>query len=170
MKKNITGRSAPCPCGSGKKYKKCCLLKNKKGYVSDYRVSGQATLNAPPIKISGAIIKLAEPLLKKYQQQHRIIVLIDLAIIAWNISLIPEDKREDTGEKLIEHFPEEIDLADIATIVEQVDHLVERKNKLFPNIRHVIIDHKLSFEHGNLTLDINSTPIDDDNFDKDNKA
>ncbi len=24
------GRNAPCPCGSGKKYKKCCLI-NKKG-------------------------------------------------------------------------------------------------------------------------------------------
>ena len=24
-----TGRNYPCPCGSGKKYKKCCLLKNK---------------------------------------------------------------------------------------------------------------------------------------------
>jgi hypothetical protein len=22
------GRNAPCPCGSGKKYKKCCLNKN----------------------------------------------------------------------------------------------------------------------------------------------
>ena len=21
------GRNAPCPCGSGKKYKKCCLIK-----------------------------------------------------------------------------------------------------------------------------------------------
>jgi len=26
-KKNKTGRNEPCPCGSGKKYKKCCLLK-----------------------------------------------------------------------------------------------------------------------------------------------
>lgn len=24
------GRNDPCPCGSGKKYKKCCLDKNKK--------------------------------------------------------------------------------------------------------------------------------------------
>jgi uncharacterized protein YecA (UPF0149 family) len=23
------GRNDPCPCGSGKKYKKCCLLKKK---------------------------------------------------------------------------------------------------------------------------------------------
>jgi hypothetical protein len=24
------GRNDPCPCGSGKKYKKCCFLKNNK--------------------------------------------------------------------------------------------------------------------------------------------
>jgi preprotein translocase subunit SecA len=24
---NKTGRNDPCPCGSGKKYKKCCMLK-----------------------------------------------------------------------------------------------------------------------------------------------
>lgn len=24
------GRNAPCPCGSGKKYKKCCLTKEVK--------------------------------------------------------------------------------------------------------------------------------------------
>lgn len=23
-----TGRNDPCPCGSGKKYKKCCMLKD----------------------------------------------------------------------------------------------------------------------------------------------
>jgi uncharacterized protein YecA (UPF0149 family) len=27
-KKKKIGRNAPCPCGSGKKYKKCCLDKN----------------------------------------------------------------------------------------------------------------------------------------------
>jgi hypothetical protein len=24
------GRNEPCPCGSGKKYKRCCLLKSQK--------------------------------------------------------------------------------------------------------------------------------------------
>jgi len=24
-----TGRNEPCPCGSGKKYKKCCLLEEQ---------------------------------------------------------------------------------------------------------------------------------------------
>ncbi len=27
-KKPKVGRNAPCPCGSGKKYKKCCLEKS----------------------------------------------------------------------------------------------------------------------------------------------
>jgi tetratricopeptide (TPR) repeat protein len=37
-----TGRNAPCPCGSGKKYKKCCLLKpdgkKKTAVPAGYRV------------------------------------------------------------------------------------------------------------------------------------
>jgi len=28
-KKKKTGRNEPCPCGSGKKYKKCCLVKHE---------------------------------------------------------------------------------------------------------------------------------------------
>ena len=31
IKKTKIGRNEPCPCGSGKKYKKCCL---KKSYVT----------------------------------------------------------------------------------------------------------------------------------------
>ncbi|MDT8324176.1 MAG: SEC-C metal-binding domain-containing protein, partial [Bacteroidota bacterium] len=28
MGANSVGRNDPCPCGSGKKYKKCCLAKD----------------------------------------------------------------------------------------------------------------------------------------------
>ncbi|MCL6591559.1 MAG: SEC-C domain-containing protein [Firmicutes bacterium] len=30
MRSAKTGRNEPCPCGSGKKYKKCCLGKKPK--------------------------------------------------------------------------------------------------------------------------------------------
>jgi hypothetical protein len=30
---NEPGRNDPCPCGSGKKYKKCCLLTKPKPYA-----------------------------------------------------------------------------------------------------------------------------------------
>lgn len=29
------GRNDPCPCGSGKKYKKCCMIKSSVGYGTD---------------------------------------------------------------------------------------------------------------------------------------
>ena len=38
-----TGRNAPCPCGSGKKYKKCCLRKDEEEQrqkaMSEYEVN-----------------------------------------------------------------------------------------------------------------------------------
>jgi len=37
MNKHI-GRNDPCPCGSGKKYKKCCFLKVE---VIESKLSGQ---------------------------------------------------------------------------------------------------------------------------------
>ena len=35
MKKKL-GRNYPCPCGSGRKYKKCCLAVEKEAEVSDF--------------------------------------------------------------------------------------------------------------------------------------
>ena len=29
------GRNAPCPCGSGKKYKKCCLRKDEQEHLKE---------------------------------------------------------------------------------------------------------------------------------------
>ena len=37
-----TGRNQPCPCGSGKKYKKCCLAKEKVSSDLLYRRLGEA--------------------------------------------------------------------------------------------------------------------------------
>lgn len=42
---NKTGRNNPCPCGSGKKFKKCCESKGKSKILSSKRVS----LQQPPI-------------------------------------------------------------------------------------------------------------------------
>ena len=39
-----TGRNDPCPCGSGKKYKKCCLQKNDMQRLAEAVSSAQATL------------------------------------------------------------------------------------------------------------------------------
>ena len=33
------GRNAPCPCGSGKKYKKCCAAKQHGGRISKLMIA-----------------------------------------------------------------------------------------------------------------------------------
>jgi hypothetical protein len=68
------GRNDPCPCGSGKKYKKCCLGKEHQ-YESDSRSKypiGTVALYGPDdkttTKIAASVIKNegAEPILKRW--------------------------------------------------------------------------------------------------------
>jgi SEC-C motif len=60
---NKPGRNDPCPCGSGKKYKKCCELKEKHRkfeatQLSSTQLSGkmgslfQRNVSANPIEVS----------------------------------------------------------------------------------------------------------------------
>ena len=42
---NKYGRNEPCPCGSGKKYKKCCINKN------DFFPKTTAIPTEPPMKL-----------------------------------------------------------------------------------------------------------------------
>jgi len=96
----------------------------------------------------------------KYPKREHVTVLINLAILAWNISLASGETREKIEEEVIELMPGELDAVDIATIVEQTDMLVERKNRLYPDIRYYIVSHNLSIDDdGQLALDINSAPI-----------
>ncbi|VHO02136.1 SEC-C metal-binding domain-containing protein [Candidatus Rhabdochlamydia sp. T3358] len=50
---NKTGRNDPCPCGSGKKFKKCCESKGTTKALSPERVS----LQQPPTS-SGKVSSL----------------------------------------------------------------------------------------------------------------
>lgn len=46
MDKKI-GRNDPCPCGSGKKYKACCMQKEAAKYVGGKRKLTAKWINAP---------------------------------------------------------------------------------------------------------------------------
>ena len=48
MKKKKIGRNDPCPCGSGKKYKKCCFGKPLVPNFSDYMLSKQPVMKQRP--------------------------------------------------------------------------------------------------------------------------
>ena len=111
--------------------------------------------NSPPLKISEAILRIAEPLIRKYSKRERVVVIIDLAIFSWNASLASEIKREEVEKKLIDQMPDVFDASDIASIIEQTDILIERKKNLYPDIRYLIASRNLTIEdNGQITLTV----------------
>ncbi len=55
------GRNDPCPCGSGKKYKKCCLLKAKTAQPLTKQLLGDAATKALSLLVDFAV-KFPEPI------------------------------------------------------------------------------------------------------------
>jgi methionyl aminopeptidase len=70
------GRNDPCPCGSGKKYKKCCMgkensVKNadvKEDYIKKYNIKLKEKSDVEAIKVAGRLavktLEIVEPYIK----------------------------------------------------------------------------------------------------------
>ena len=63
MNKSKVGRNDPCPCGSGLKYKKCCLGKddgqteeNRTAYARKYNVRLKDEKAVEGIRIAGRLV------------------------------------------------------------------------------------------------------------------
>jgi alanine-alpha-ketoisovalerate/valine-pyruvate aminotransferase len=76
------GRNAPCPCGSGKKYKKCCLLNQ------DARPT-----SVPPIKYRAVYTDLD-------QLSNSVVDLINQNEL---------DKAEAVSRRLLSEYPDQVD-------------------------------------------------------------
>jgi hypothetical protein len=90
------GRNDPCPCGSGKKYKKCCLLKHE-----------EARKNVPPDQ------------LQEMEEQARIKEKLEKDIERGFDLLFSQDygKAKSLALNLLENFPEDDRLHDISVMV-----------------------------------------------------
>ena len=70
--RNPVGRNDPCPCGSGKKYKHCCMTKDRERGAGPTFPLGTVVLYGPDdrktTKIAAAVIKRqgAEPIMKRW--------------------------------------------------------------------------------------------------------
>ena len=67
------------------------------------------------------IIKISEPLIRKFPNRKRTTVIIDMAVAAWNMSLVSEDIRENTENKIVEILPKAVNAMGVALIVEQIE-------------------------------------------------
>ncbi len=87
------GRNAPCPCGSGKKYKKCCMQKDEAAR-SESAPAGPAPFVAPP----GFAYVLDDDDIDELS--NSVLDLIDEGRL---------DEAEERCQELRERYPETVD-------------------------------------------------------------
>ena len=73
----------------------------------------------PAIKISEAILTLAEPLRAQYREPHRMQAIISLAVMAWNISLFPDEEQPHVQGMLLESLPPQLGGEDVGVLLNQ---------------------------------------------------
>lgn len=112
-------------------------------------------------RMSAVILQLAEPLLKQHgKTPQRAEAIIMLTVAAWNKSMFPPDKQPLIEKDLIDSFvPKGGNAEDVGVAVEMMDMIVERREKLFPDLRKIVVDYKCTISGGRLTLEVSSAPI-----------
>jgi hypothetical protein len=113
----------------------------------------------PVIKISEAILTLAEPLRAHYREPHRMQAIIAIAVMAWNIALFPDEEHPHVQGMLLESLPPQLSGEDVGVLVSTIDTLIARKRLLYPQVREYILTHQLSLVDNNVTLTVSTTPV-----------
>jgi hypothetical protein len=152
------GRNDPCLCGSGKKYKKCCLnnqmiesenllkqesinklKKRNTDRKSVFIDSEKLGVN----KMSEIILEYAEELLELASTPAGMQRAILLAISAWNLSLISGDKRIKAIDmfihdvmKIAKHSNEWEEMRNI------VQTLIEKRITEYPDVDRFVFDYE----------------------------
>lgn len=144
------------------------IINQMKEYALPVEQAGLHEPGIDEVKMSEVILRIAEPYVKKYWNNYnRVYTLISLAVIVWNFTLFPEDKWETYYDMLIDHLlPPDSSGEEVASLMQCVDTLIERKKKYFPDIRRFITNYEVLVSGDNITLNIESVPLKDKSEDK----
>jgi len=122
-------------------------------------VSSPPQQTRPDIKISEAILTLAEPLRAHYREPHRLQAIISIAVMAWNIALFPEEEQSHVQGMLLERLPPQLGGEDVGVLLSTMDTLIARKNLLYPQVREYILTYQLSLVDDKVTLSVGTAPV-----------
>ena len=114
-------------------------------------------------KMSAVVLQLADPLMKQHgKTAERAEAILMLTIAGWNKSLFPPDKQPLLEKDLIDAFVPKDGSAEAVGVAVDVMSIVEqRRQKLFPDVRKIIVDYELEISGGRLTLNVSSAPVPD---------
>lgn len=112
-------------------------------------------------KMSAVILQLAEPVLKRHgKNAEQAQAIIALTIAAWNKSLFPPDKQPSIEKDLIDCFvPKDGSAEAVGVAMQVMDFVADRRAKLFPDLRKIVVDYEVDISGGSLTLNITSASI-----------
>lgn len=176
MNRNKLGRNDLCCCGSGKKYKRCCLLgeqkfpqertttispvarqrsaerlaRRVKRHIGD---DGTILMGSLELKMSGVILDLADFLLKaaKTKAQHESAIAI--TCIAWNIAVLGPEH----GQKCWDAFCNKIDSFDYKEDIDEImNAIITKKRDNYSQIGRIIVDYDLLMNKNDVHLTIMS--------------
>ena len=156
-------RNQPCPCGSGKKYKRCCYQKKDNNEISLSKSFGQNLPEGAVIadipqkeKMSEVLLEFAKPLTDECEDDKALYNALQLSSIAWNASFFPPKKRNKLiDESLNEHISDKNGREMVKEILLK---MLSRKEKDFPNIKRMIMDLQVSYKDRQQHLDVISSP------------
>ncbi len=160
------GRNMPCPCGSGKKYKKCCLQSmtfenhNRDDNVKDVSVikMGQKLMSKikkrwhdksfriidsekiDTIKMSEIIIEYADELLNYADTIEQKEKAIMLAVVAWNLGLT--DKKEQEIENFLKTMKIKKQSNNWDDLFNILQGLIYKKQAQYASIKRFIVDYQ----------------------------
>ena len=158
------GRNQPCPCGSGKKYKKCCYGKNKirkillsDGTCKKLPKGAILTENPQKEKMSEILLEFAEPLTDVCEGDRAFCNALQLSAIAWNSSFFSLKERNKLIDDGIDKY---IDNNNDREITKEIlSMMLERKKKNFSHIKMFIVDFQIAYKDEQRHLTVMSAPI-----------
>jgi hypothetical protein len=133
--------------------------KRQRSTPSKLWVSSPPQQTRPAIKISEAILTLAEPLRAHYREPHRMEAIIAIAVMAWNIALFPDEEQSHMQGMLLESLPPQLSGEDVGVLLSTMDTLIARKRLLYPQVREYILTHQLTFVDNKVTLTVGTAPV-----------
>jgi hypothetical protein len=114
-------------------------------------------------KMSAVILQLADSMIKQHgKTAEQAEAIIMLTIAGWNKSMFPAEKQPIVEKDLIDCFvPKDGSAEAVGVAVEVMDFIAEQREKLFPDLRKIILDYEAEIGDGRLKLNVTSAPIPD---------
>lgn len=142
-----------------RKRKSSNKIKLRKQVKADPAFKDMKIIEASPQQelMSGVILKFVEPYKKLATSKERFEILIILAMVAWNASILQETTGEQVIDTLKENIPESVNEDWGKDIDQLLSKLMERKARFFANNKRIILDYRVSESRDEYNVAVVST-------------